>query len=262
VIRSRLGGWSMAAQAHRTHRGHRVPGWRHGVRYEGDMVAVYGDGGGKGSVAQWQAAMGINWTYSKHEPLLTRVWSKERAELSAPGVQGAASIRCASISSAQLASDGQVPHPGPTAILLPLRSRAVRPWSGSAGPTRSSPRPAEHDESVEREHRSTGDAAAGPSWLRLRHGPCGGPDGCAVRAGTDRAGGAAPVGRGRRLGEGPLPPNPSELLPSQQMQAVLSPARALRPLISASRRCLNPVYNRATFCSAPAAARPRVVTRP
>lgn len=51
---------------HVTHRGHRVSGWRHGVRYDGDMVSVYGDGGGKGSVEQWQDAMGIHWTSSRH----------------------------------------------------------------------------------------------------------------------------------------------------------------------------------------------------
>lgn len=47
---------------HTSHTGHRVAGWRHGVKYEGDMFAVYGDGGGKGTVAQWQTAMGIDWT--------------------------------------------------------------------------------------------------------------------------------------------------------------------------------------------------------
>jgi hypothetical protein len=26
------------------------------------MTAVYGDGGGKGDLAHWQAAMGIDWT--------------------------------------------------------------------------------------------------------------------------------------------------------------------------------------------------------
>ncbi|WP_307855779.1 DNA methylase [Kibdelosporangium banguiense] len=46
---------------HPSHRGHRVAGWRHGQYYEGDMVAVYGDGGGKGSLADWQDAMGIPW---------------------------------------------------------------------------------------------------------------------------------------------------------------------------------------------------------
>jgi hypothetical protein len=46
---------------HIKHRG-RVSGMRHGVWYEGPYVAVYGDGGGKGSVVQWQKAMGIDWT--------------------------------------------------------------------------------------------------------------------------------------------------------------------------------------------------------
>lgn len=49
------------APAHRPHRG-RVAGWRHGVYHDGPYVAVYGEGGGKGSVAQWQKAMGIDWT--------------------------------------------------------------------------------------------------------------------------------------------------------------------------------------------------------
>jgi hypothetical protein len=62
-----LGDWTMPAVPHPSHAGHRVAGWRHGVRYDGDMVAVYGDGGGKGSVADWQAAMGIDWTASKLE---------------------------------------------------------------------------------------------------------------------------------------------------------------------------------------------------
>lgn len=47
--------------AHIPHRG-RVAGWRHGVYYDGPYRAVYGDGGGKGTVAEWQAAMGIDWT--------------------------------------------------------------------------------------------------------------------------------------------------------------------------------------------------------
>lgn len=62
-----LGGWTTPCPAHPSHRGHRVAGWRHGVRHDGDMVAVYGDGGGKGSVADWQAAMGIDWTTDRHE---------------------------------------------------------------------------------------------------------------------------------------------------------------------------------------------------
>jgi hypothetical protein len=62
-----LGGWGMLQPHHPTHRGHRVAGWRHGKRYDGDMVAVYGDGGGKGSVPDWQAAMGIDWTTERSE---------------------------------------------------------------------------------------------------------------------------------------------------------------------------------------------------
>jgi len=49
------------APTHRPHRG-RVRGWRHGEFYEGPYLAVYGEGGGKGSVAEWQQAMGIDWT--------------------------------------------------------------------------------------------------------------------------------------------------------------------------------------------------------
>lgn len=69
VIRHRnfeLGGWMMQQPAHVPHRG-RVAGWRHGVFFEGPYVAVYGDGGGKGSVADWQQAMEIHWTSDKLE---------------------------------------------------------------------------------------------------------------------------------------------------------------------------------------------------
>lgn len=62
-----LGGWSMPNPAHPSHSGHRVAGWRHGTYYEGDMFAVYGDGGGKGSVADWQRAMGIDWMTDKKD---------------------------------------------------------------------------------------------------------------------------------------------------------------------------------------------------
>jgi DNA (cytosine-5)-methyltransferase 1 len=62
-----LGGWGMLQPHHPTHVGHRVAGWRHGVRYEGDMFAVYGDGGGKGTVPEWQRAMGIDWTTERGE---------------------------------------------------------------------------------------------------------------------------------------------------------------------------------------------------
>ena len=47
--------------AHIKHRG-RVRGWRHGQYYDGPYVAVYGKGGGKATLAEAQAAMGIDWT--------------------------------------------------------------------------------------------------------------------------------------------------------------------------------------------------------
>jgi len=64
VIRHRyfeLHGWTATPPTHRPHRG-RVRGWRHGVYFDGPYLAVYGEGGGKGSVAEWQEATGINWT--------------------------------------------------------------------------------------------------------------------------------------------------------------------------------------------------------
>jgi hypothetical protein len=64
VIRHRyfeVSGFDAVAPQHKQHRG-RVRGWRHGTYYDGPYVAVYGDGGGKGSVTEWQAAMGIDWT--------------------------------------------------------------------------------------------------------------------------------------------------------------------------------------------------------
>lgn len=67
VIRHRyfeLGGWSATPPAHVKHRG-RVRGWRHGTYYDGPYLAVHGEGGGKGSVEEWQAAMGIDWTASR-----------------------------------------------------------------------------------------------------------------------------------------------------------------------------------------------------
>lgn len=68
VIRHRyfeIAGFTATAPAHRKHRG-RVRGWRHGEFFDGPYLAVYGDGGGKGTVAEWQAAMGIDWTGNRH----------------------------------------------------------------------------------------------------------------------------------------------------------------------------------------------------
>lgn len=64
VIRHRyfeLGGWKPTVKLeHREHRGP-VRGWRHGKFVDGPYVAVYGIGGGKGNLAEWSAAMGIDW---------------------------------------------------------------------------------------------------------------------------------------------------------------------------------------------------------
>ncbi|QBP33365.1 DNA methyltransferase [Gordonia phage BrutonGaster] len=51
---------------HKKHRG-RVAGYRHGEWFDGPYFAVYGEGGGKGTVAQWQKAMGIDWTSVRKE---------------------------------------------------------------------------------------------------------------------------------------------------------------------------------------------------
>lgn len=69
VIRHRyfeLGRWTTTPPAHKPHRG-RVRGWRHGTYYDGPYLAVHGDGGGKGTVAEWQQAMGIDWTDVRRE---------------------------------------------------------------------------------------------------------------------------------------------------------------------------------------------------
>ena len=46
---------------HEKHRG-RVRGWEHGTYYDGPYRAVYGKGGAKGKIHEWQDAMGIDWT--------------------------------------------------------------------------------------------------------------------------------------------------------------------------------------------------------
>lgn len=71
VIRHRFfefgGGLAVPEQpTHVKHRG-RVAGMRHGVWYEGPYFAVYGEGGGKGTVAQWQQAMGVTHTSVRKE---------------------------------------------------------------------------------------------------------------------------------------------------------------------------------------------------
>jgi DNA (cytosine-5)-methyltransferase 1 len=69
VIRHRyfeIHGFPTLQMPHLPHRG-RVAGCRHGKWYEGYYFAVYGDGGGKGTVAQWQTAMGMHWTDVRKE---------------------------------------------------------------------------------------------------------------------------------------------------------------------------------------------------
>ncbi|AEY90258.1 putative DNA methylase [Streptomyces hygroscopicus subsp. jinggangensis 5008] len=69
VIRHRnfeLGGWTTTRPAHVPHRG-RVRGYRHGRFYDGPYVAAYGNGGGKPTVAELQAAMGMDWTDVREE---------------------------------------------------------------------------------------------------------------------------------------------------------------------------------------------------
>lgn len=69
VIRHRnfeLGRWTAPRPQHRAHRG-RVRGWRHGQFHDGPYVAAYGNGGGKPTVPELQAAMGITWTNLREE---------------------------------------------------------------------------------------------------------------------------------------------------------------------------------------------------
>lgn len=69
VIRHRhfeIHGWQCPRPDHLPHRG-RVAGMRHGQWFTGPYFAVYGDGGGKGTVQQWQEAMGIDWTGVRKE---------------------------------------------------------------------------------------------------------------------------------------------------------------------------------------------------
>ncbi|MFD0150803.1 DNA methylase [Streptomyces sp. NPDC055721] len=69
VLRHRnfeLGRWSVTQPAHVPHRG-RVRGWRHGEFFDGPYVAAYGNGGGKPTIPELQAAMGIDWTNVREE---------------------------------------------------------------------------------------------------------------------------------------------------------------------------------------------------
>jgi len=69
VIRHRkfeIHGFPTLRTPHLRHRG-RVAGCRHGEWFDGPYFAVYGEGGGKGSVPEWQQAMGIDWTDVRKE---------------------------------------------------------------------------------------------------------------------------------------------------------------------------------------------------
>lgn len=69
VIRHRIfefGLWSMEQPKHIKHRG-LIRGYNHGRYQEGYYYQVYGDGGGKGSVEDWQRAMGIDWMWDKKD---------------------------------------------------------------------------------------------------------------------------------------------------------------------------------------------------
>ncbi|MGW6971699.1 DNA methylase [Streptomyces sp. NPDC054952] len=69
VLRHRnfeLGRWTTERPKHPRHRGY-VRGWRHGVYRDGPYVAAYGEGGGKATVPEAQAAMGIDWTDVREE---------------------------------------------------------------------------------------------------------------------------------------------------------------------------------------------------
>ncbi|CAL9530463.1 DNA methylase [Streptomyces sp. enrichment culture] len=78
-------GWFPLALPHTPHRG-RVRGYRHGKDYDGPYVAAYGNGGGKATVAEMQAAMQITWTDVRHElteaipPAYTRFLGEQAAE--------------------------------------------------------------------------------------------------------------------------------------------------------------------------------------
>lgn len=65
--RFEIHGFTPMGIPHTKHQG-RVRGHRHGVKYAGDYIAIYGKGGGKATVSEAQAALGIDWT-DVHEEL-------------------------------------------------------------------------------------------------------------------------------------------------------------------------------------------------
>lgn len=68
VIRHRLfeSNHLLMQPEHIKHRG-RVAGWRHGEKFDGPYFAVYGNGGGKGSLEEWREAMQMPWCQTKLE---------------------------------------------------------------------------------------------------------------------------------------------------------------------------------------------------
>jgi site-specific DNA-cytosine methylase len=68
VIRHRMFESNMPLRApeHIKHRG-RVAGWRHGKKFDGPYFAVYGNGGGKGTLQEWRDAMDMPWCDTKLE---------------------------------------------------------------------------------------------------------------------------------------------------------------------------------------------------
>lgn len=68
VIRHRLFECSFDIEQpkHIKHRS-RVNDWRHGERFEGYYLAIYGTGGGRGSVDEWKDAMQMTWPQYKKE---------------------------------------------------------------------------------------------------------------------------------------------------------------------------------------------------
>lgn len=65
-----LGGWSMPAKRCRgraDHNGRRVRGWRHGVKHDGDILAIYGNGGGKATTEECRKGLGIDWSWDRDQ---------------------------------------------------------------------------------------------------------------------------------------------------------------------------------------------------
>lgn len=62
-----LGGWTMEQPKLPPHRGHRIRGWRHGIKHDGDMLAIYGDGGGKATVEECREGLGIDWSWDRDQ---------------------------------------------------------------------------------------------------------------------------------------------------------------------------------------------------